>query len=490
MSSEKQLPLPAGDGTSTGSGGVQMKQRLTLLNGVSMIVGSIVGSGIFLTPKGVQDACGSAGLSLLVWVLSGFFSLIGAVCYVELGTTIVKSGASYSYIKEAFGPLLGFVRMWISVLIIEPTVQAAIAVTFAEYLVKPFYPSCATPFVAVRLLAACCCLFITLMNCWSVKYGTLIQDIFSYAKIIALIVIMIAGLVTYIREGTSVGALGNIWEGTTLSTGGMALAMYSGLYSYAGWDALNFMVEELKDPYVNLPRAIYISIPLVTTVYMLANLAYYAVLTTEELASTDAVALIFAQKTLGSQAWIMSIFVAMSCFGALNSAFYISSRLYYVAAREGHLPTYFSMVSPEYLTPIPALMLSLSLTLVYLCVEDIYMLINFYSFMYWLTVGLSIFGQIYLRHTRPEMPRPIKFNIGFAYVFGAMCTLLVAVPYFTETRDSLIGTAILATGFPLYYFLIYNDSRLVPQCISNFSQKSTIFLQKLMPVLPQKIDVD
>jgi len=469
--------------------GVQLEKRLTLLNGVTMIIGNIIGSGIFLTPKGVQEQCGSAGLSLLVWFISGVFSLIGAICYIELGTTIVKSGASYSYIKEAFGPLLGFVRMWISVLIIEPTVQAAIAITFAEYLVKPFYPDCDSPFVAVRIIAACCCLFILAMNCWSVKYGTIIQDIFAYAKIIALIVIMITGLYTYATQGTSVGSLGNIWEGTTLSTGGMTLAMYSGLYSYAGWDTLNFMVEELKDPYKNLPRAIYISMPLCTVVYLLANMAYYAVLTPEELMSADAVALVFANKTLGKFSWIMSIFVAMSTFGALNSSFYASSRLFYVAAREGHLPSYFAMVSPEYLTPIPSLFLTGSLTLVYLFVEDIFMLINFYSFMYWLTVGLSIVGQIYLRFKRPEMPRPIKFSLIWPYMFTIICIFLVGVPYFTETIDSLIGTLILATGFPVYFFFFCNDGKHVPACIRNVSRNVTVFLQKLVPVLPQAIDV-
>jgi len=466
--------------------GVQLQKRLTLLNGVTMIIGNIIGSGIFLTPKGVQKECGSAGLSLIIWAVSGLFSLIGAVCYAELGTTIIKSGASYSYIKEAFGPLLGFVRMWISVLIIEPTVQAAIAITFADYLIKPFFPTCDSPFIAVRLLAAVCCLFILAMNCYSVKYGTLIQDIFSYAKIIALIVIMIAGLVTYINHGTTVGSFGDVWKGTTLSAGSITLSLYSGLYSYAGWDTLNFMTEELKDPFKNLPRAIYISMPLCTVVYLLANLAYYAVLTPEELVSADAVALVFASKTLGKYAWIMSIFVAMSTFGALNSSFYASSRLFYVAAREGHLPQYFAMVSPSHLTPIPSLFLTGSLTLVYLCVENVFDLINFYSFMYWLTVGLSILGQIYLRFKKPEIPRPIKFNLVFPISFTAICVFLVIVPYFTETIESLIGTAILATGFPLYFAFIYHGG-IVPKYFYKITNKITIFMQKVIPVFHESI---
>jgi len=462
-----------------------MKQRLSLLNGVTMVVGNIVGSGIFLSPKGVHEQIGSPGASLIIWTISGILSLVGAVCYAELGTTIVKSGASYSYIKDSFGPMLGFVRLWLSVLIIEPTVQAAIAVTFSEYLIKPFFPTCDPPFLAVRLVAAVCCLFIIAMNIKSVRIATRIQDAFSYAKIFALVVIMIAGLVTYIQKGVSFGALEDPWSGSTWTSKGIIMSMYLGLYSYAGWDTLNFMVEELKNPYKNLPMAIYISMPLCTIVYLLANVAYYVVLSSEEMVNSNAVALTFAYKTMGSYAWIMSIFVAMSCFGALNSSFYASSRLYFVGARENHLPNVFSMVSPKSFTPVPSLLLTGTLTLFYLCVEDVFELINYYSFMYWLTVGLSIFGQIYLRFKKPEMPRPIKFSLFWPFLFGGFCVVLVVVPYYDELVKSLIGTVLLATGFPLYFMFFYNNGKYMPTCFKTLTSKCSNFIQKLLVVLPE-----
>ena len=133
---------------------VKLKPKITLINGITVIVGSIIGSGIFVSPKGVVQEVHSVGLSLIIWLACGLFSMIGAYCYTELGTAIVRSGADYAYIFEAFGPFLAFLRLWVECMIVRPCAAAIVALTFANYVIEPLFPTCPQPEVAVRLLAA------------------------------------------------------------------------------------------------------------------------------------------------------------------------------------------------------------------------------------------------------------------------------------------------------------------------------------------------
>ncbi|CAB1345366.1 unnamed protein product [Coregonus sp. 'balchen'] len=257
-------------------GGVALKKEIGLVSACGIIVGNIIGSGIFVSPKGVMENASSVGLALIVWIVTGIITAIGALCYAELGVTIPK-----------------FLRLWIAVLVIYPTNQAVIALTFSNYVLQPLFPTCFPPENGLRLLAGVCLLLLTWVNCSSVRWATRVQDIFTAGKLLALALIIIMGIVQICK----------------------------GEYY---WLEPAHAFEPFQE---NLPRAIFISIPLVTFVYVFANIAYVTAMSPQELLASNAVAVTFGEKLLGVMSWIMPISVALSTFGGVNGSLFTSSRL-------------------------------------------------------------------------------------------------------------------------------------------------------------------
>ncbi|PNF29740.1 Y+L amino acid transporter 2 [Cryptotermes secundus] len=366
---------------------------------------------------------------------------------------IPKSGGDYAYINEAFGPLPAFLYLWVALLVLVPTGNAITALTFAQYILQPAWPTCEPPYEAVRLLAAVIICLLTVINCYNVKWATRVQDIFTGTKILALVIIVIAGM--WVLASGKTENFKNPMSNTNPEPGFIALAFYSGLFSYSGWNYLNFVTEELKEPYKNLPRAIWISMPLVTIIYVLTNIAYFVVLTRDELLASDAVAVTFGDKLLGVMSWIMPFFVACSTFGALNGAIFASSRLFFVGARQGHLPKAIALINIDRFTPVPSLVFLCFITLVLLIIKDVYVLINYLSFVEALFTTLSVSGLLWLRCKRPDAERPIKVNIIFPIIFFIICLFLVTLPFYVSPWEVGIGLVLIISGIPMYLIFIY-----------------------------------
>ncbi|XP_011178645.1 Y+L amino acid transporter 2 [Zeugodacus cucurbitae] len=477
------LQTNSSDSSSQGSG-VKLKKQIGLLDGVAIIVGVIVGAGIFVSPRGVLEYSGSIGQSLIVWILCGALSMVGALCYAELGTMIPKSGGDYAYIGTAFGPLPAFLYLWVALLVLVPTGNAITALTFAQYLLQPFWQSCSAPVVAIQLLAAVMTCILTVINCYNVRWVTRVTDIFTGTKVFALLVIVAAGA-WYLFAGNT-----EQWEepmrGTYTKPGMIALAFYNGLFSYSGWNYLNFVTEELKDPYRNLPRAICISMPVVTLIYVVTNIAYFSVLTPEVIITSSAVAVTFGDKLLGFMSWLMPLFVACSTFGSLNGAIFASSRLFFVGARNGHLPAAISLINVNCLTPVPSLIFLCVITLVMLLNRNVYSLINYVSYVEALFTLLSVSGLLWLRYKQPKTERPIRVNLVLPVLYLLICLFLVISSVLESPVEVGIGTVIILSGIPIYYLTIHRPVK----WLTDLSQAINLWCSKFFICMPNQEKFD
>ncbi|XP_069724756.1 B(0,+)-type amino acid transporter 1 isoform X2 [Phaenicophaeus curvirostris] len=230
-----------------------LQKEVGLISGICMIVGTIIGSGIFVSPKSVLANVGAVGPCLTTWAACGVLATLGALCFAELGTMITKSGGEYPYLMEAFGPIPAFLFSWTSLIVTKPSSFAIICLSFAEYASAPFYPGCDPPQVVIKCLAAAAIVVITLVNSLSVKLGSYLQNFLTAAKMIIVTIIIVSGIVLLAQGKTE--NFKDSFKDSTISVSSISLAFYNGLWAYDGWNQLNYITEELKNPY----RLVYVA---------------------------------------------------------------------------------------------------------------------------------------------------------------------------------------------------------------------------------------
>lgn len=460
---------------------VRLERKLGLAEGVAMIVGVIVGSGIFITPRNVLDQSGSLGASLLVWSTCGLLSLMGALCMAELGTSIKDSGGDYSYIKLAYGPCLSFLYLWVTVLIILPCSNAVAALTFAKYVIQPFYEThCDLPDHPVRLFALAIVLILVWINCYSVNWSLKLQDSFTALKMLALVAIVSIGLY-YILAGKADKMYDSrTWfEGSKpLSVVGFSSAFYSGLYTYAGWNALNFVTEEIKHPIKNMPKAILISISSITVIYILVNIAFFAVLSEKDIVNSGAVAETFGKRTLGQWSFFIPLSVALSTTSGLNALIFSSSRILFVGARQGQLLSVLNMISIKNRTPIPSLLVVGLMSSLYLVTTNVDSLVNYLVFVEASFGALAVSTVLVLRYKLPNLPRPLQVHTYIPVIYLTVSILVITTPIYRQPVETLVGVVILLTGIPAYW-LMTNQTKpcfylKFVEAMSSVTQKLTV----------------
>ncbi|KFQ44516.1 PREDICTED: B(0,+)-type amino acid transporter 1 [Nestor notabilis] len=456
-----------------------LQKQVGLISGICMIVGTIIGSGIFISPKSVLANVGAVGPCLTIWAACGVLATLGALCFAELGTMITKSGGEYPYLMEAFGPIPAFLFSWTSLLVTKPSSFAIICLSFAEYASAPFYPGCDPPQVVIKCLAAAAIVIITIVNSLSVKLGSYLQNFLTAAKMIIVTIIIVSGIVLLAQGKTE--NFKDSFKDSTISFGTIGLAFYNGLWAYDGWNQLNYITEELKNPYRNLPLSIIIGIPLVTVCYVLINISYFTVMTSTELLQSQAVAVTFGDRVLYPASWIVPLFVAFSTIGSANGTCFTAGRLVYVAGREGHMLKLLSYISVKRLTPAPAIIFYGIIAIIYIIPGDIDTLINYFSFAVWIFYGLTVLALVVMRFTRKDLNRPVKIPIIIPVLVTLVSILLILAPIISEPELAYLYCVLfIISGLIVYVLLIHFKF--------NWSQKIsepiTMHLQMLLEVVP------
>ncbi len=440
------------------------RKEISLFGGVSILGGIMVGSGIFYLGSYVLMRTDmSIGLSLLSWILGGIISLLGGICYAELGASDPRAGGLTVYLNNAYSPLLGFLNGFSSWLIGGPGSIAAIAIAL---------PSALTAVIpmgewTIKLVAIALIIGLTLVNYYGVKFGSRLQNISMIAKLIPICIIMILGFVLgNVNPDLSLAPKTvNINFGSIINM--VSFAVVASLWAYEGWTNLNTVAEEIRNPRKNLPLAIIISIISITALYTLFNYSIFKVVSIDEIEQLLAnnqyyLGSYAAEKLLGKTGSLLVVTaMVVSMFGALNGCILAFPRMYYAMSLEGYFFKSFGSLHPKYKVPHVALIVQCIISIALVLLRNLNQLTSLVVFSGMLFNTLGVFAVMIYRKRFPNLQRPYK-AIGYpitviltTFIFmGLMLNTLIEDP-----KTSIIGLVIPAIGTLFYmYFKKKNTS--------------------------------
>jgi APA family basic amino acid/polyamine antiporter len=467
-------PTAAGGGAAAasiaeaeGGGGAQLIRGLGPLDATLLTIGSIVGTGIFITTSDMAKVLHRPGPILLVWVVGGLLTLAGALTYAELGVMFPRAGGQYQYLKEAYGPFWGFLFGWSCFLVMMSGGHAALGVGFGEYL-GGFVPWFSTghELLAVPLgrftwtlsggqvAAALAILSLTAINHVGLRAGAGVQNALTVIKLAAMLGLIGFGLTAAMPAAPAPSAAAPAAGGGGLLAA-FGVAMIAAMWTYDGWYGLTGVAGEVRDPGRTLPRGLITGTLVVMALYLLLNVVYLRVLPLDQLAHTPRVAEATARALFGPLgARLVSLAVVVSTFGCLSASLLYTSRFYLPMAQDGLFFRSLAKVDPRFHTPAASLwaqgvwstLLAFSGSYEQLYTYAVFALVLFH-------VGTAA-AVLVLRRRRPELPRPYR-TWGYPVVpvlFILGCLLLLGNTLVEKPTESLMGLGLLALGLPAYLF--------------------------------------
>ncbi len=443
----------------------ELRRDLGLWAAVAIVIGTVIGSGLFRVPQTMVQNVGTAGWVMAVFVAGGILSLAGALSYAELAAAMPGAGGEYVYLTEAYGPVWGFLYGWTQMWVAKSGSIATLATAFFEYLAN-FRPEMEHVFYTVplpigehggplplkygQLLAMALILFIALVNYFGVKAGGGVQVVMTAVKVLAIAAIIAAGI-WYPFSSTIISGKPLV----PLTAAGFFAALVAALWAYDGWNNVSMVASEVKRPQRNLPLALIGGTLAVMILYLLANFAYFHVLSAADVAANKRVAAAMMARVVGPWgASAVSVAVMISIFAALNGSVLSGARVPYALARDHLFFRSFAHVHPRFATPSVSI-LGLSLWSALLVFSGRYdQLYNYVIFASWLLYGMTTAAVLVLRRTRPDLARPYR-TLGYPVVPILFVAASLLLEYFTlrnSPREAIAGIVLILCGLPFYFY--------------------------------------
>ena len=442
----------------------ELKRALGPWAAASIVVGTVIGSGIFLVPKTMIQRVGSVEAVFAVWVVGGLLSMAGALSYAELAAALPEAGGEYAFLREAYGPLWGFLYSWTQMWVAKSGSIATLATGFFLYLTTFFEPLKGVVYTVPlpigpnggpleiqygQLFAIALILFLAWINYFGVKIGGNVQVAVTFLKVALIAAIIVAGLALGHAHAPDTAAV------APLTFSGFVAALVAALWAYDGWNNVSMVSSEIKDPQKNLPRALIGGTLAVVAIYMLANAAYFHVLSPTEVAGSTRVAAEMMRRIFHDPgAAAVSIAAMISIFAALNGSILSGARVPYAAARDGYFFSAVARVHPHHHTPgVSIIVLNLWACLLVLSgkYDDLFNLVIFAS---WILYGMTAASVLVLRYKQPDLVRPYR-TLGYPVVpllFVFVAIILLVTTFLERRRESILGLGLMALGIPFYLY--------------------------------------
>ncbi len=444
----------------------ELKRELGLVTAISIVVGTIIGSGIFLVPKTAILKVGTPEMVFLVWVFGGLLTLAGALTYAELASAMPEAGGEYVYLREAYGPFFAFIYGWTQFWVAKSGSIATLATAFFYYLAQ-MIPSldqvlweihlplgqdgAPLDIRAGQILAMCVILALGAVNYFGVKAGGTLQVVSTVVKVALIGIIILVGLTssqgTVTNLSTSVPSVGGVT--------GFFGALVAILWAFDGWNNVGMVSGEIRNPQKNLPRAFIFGTLAVLVIYLLSNAAYFYVLSAEQVAGSDRVASEMMYQIFGTPgANAVSIAAMLSIFAALNGSILSGARVPFAMARDGLFFQAIGQVHPTRHTPANSIAWLSIWSAVLVLSGRFEQLFTYVIFASWILYGMAAASVIVLRFKRPDLPRPYK-TLGYPVVPIVFVMVAALLIYFTlqdSPRESVMGLVLIFLGTPFYFY--------------------------------------